>query len=57
MAANSYLRARLAERTDIHAVFPPPELCGDNGAMVAGFAYHKLKRRGGAILEASGAAL
>jgi N6-L-threonylcarbamoyladenine synthase len=43
VAANSYLRARLAERTDIHAVFPPPELCGDNGAMVAGLAYHKLR--------------
>jgi N6-L-threonylcarbamoyladenine synthase len=40
VAANSYLRARLAERTDIHAVFPPAELCGDNGAMVAGLAYH-----------------
>ncbi|MDR0637325.1 MAG: tRNA (adenosine(37)-N6)-threonylcarbamoyltransferase complex transferase subunit TsaD [Spirochaetaceae bacterium] len=47
VAANSCLRARLAERTDIRAVFPPPELCGDNGAMVAGFAYHKL--RGGDI--------
>ncbi|MDR1467869.1 MAG: tRNA (adenosine(37)-N6)-threonylcarbamoyltransferase complex transferase subunit TsaD [Spirochaetaceae bacterium] len=50
VAANSYLRARLAERADIHAVFPPPELCGDNGAMVAGFAYHKLRGGSGAAL-------
>lgn len=53
VAANAYLRARLAERTDIHAVFPPPELCGDNGAMVAGFAYHKL--RGGDVFAATDA--
>jgi N6-L-threonylcarbamoyladenine synthase len=43
VAANSYLRARLAERPDIHAVFPPPELCGDNAAMVAGLAYQILQ--------------
>jgi N6-L-threonylcarbamoyladenine synthase len=55
VAANSYLRARLAERTDVHAVFPPPELCGDNGAMVAGFAYHKL--RGRDVPAKTGAAL
>jgi N6-L-threonylcarbamoyladenine synthase len=55
VAANSYLRERLAERTDVHAVFPPPELCGDNGAMVAGFAYHKL--RGGDGSAGTGAVL
>jgi N6-L-threonylcarbamoyladenine synthase len=43
VAANAYLRARLAERPDIRAIFPPPELCGDNGAMVAGLAYHQLR--------------
>jgi N6-L-threonylcarbamoyladenine synthase len=43
VAANSYLRARLAERPDIHAVFPPPELCGDNAAMVAGLACRILQ--------------
>jgi N6-L-threonylcarbamoyladenine synthase len=42
VAANSHLRERLGERADIHAIFPPPELCGDNGAMVAGLAYHLL---------------
>jgi N6-L-threonylcarbamoyladenine synthase len=43
VAANSYLRARLAERPDIRAIFPPPELCGDNAAMVAGLAYQMLQ--------------
>ena len=49
VAANSYLRAALAERqtvgqTNLRCVFPPLELCGDNGAMVAGLAYCYLKR-------------
>jgi N6-L-threonylcarbamoyladenine synthase len=39
VAANSYLRSRLAQCGDLTCVFPPPELCGDNGAMVAGIAY------------------
>ncbi|MDR0689102.1 MAG: tRNA (adenosine(37)-N6)-threonylcarbamoyltransferase complex transferase subunit TsaD [Spirochaetaceae bacterium] len=44
VAANSYLRARLAERRDLRCVFPPPELCGDNGAMIAGLGYQYLIR-------------
>ncbi|MDR3124146.1 MAG: tRNA (adenosine(37)-N6)-threonylcarbamoyltransferase complex transferase subunit TsaD [Treponema sp.] len=44
VAANSYLRARLAERTDLRCVFPPLEFCGDNGAMVAGIGYQHLAR-------------
>ena len=44
VAANSYLRARLAERQDIRCIFPPPEFCGDNGAMIAGIAFHYLSR-------------
>ncbi len=44
VAANSRLRALLAERTDIQCVFPPLKLCGDNGAMIAGVAYHFLQR-------------
>ena len=44
VAANSRLRALLAERTDITCVFPPLSLCGDNGAMIAGVAYHLLRR-------------
>jgi N6-L-threonylcarbamoyladenine synthase len=43
-AANSLLRARLAERKDLHCIFPPMELCGDNGAMIAGIGYHYLRR-------------
>jgi N6-L-threonylcarbamoyladenine synthase len=44
VAANSYLRAALAERRDLHCLFPPLALCGDNGAMVAGLAYQYLVR-------------
>lgn len=44
VAANSRLRAILAERDDINCIFPPLKLCGDNGAMIAGVAYHFLKR-------------
>lgn len=44
VAANSFLRAELAERKDLKCVFPPLKLCGDNGAMIAGVAYHFLKR-------------
>lgn len=44
VAANSRLRALLAERTDIQCIFPPLKLCGDNGAMIAGVAYHFLAR-------------
>jgi N6-L-threonylcarbamoyladenine synthase len=44
VAANSYLRSRLAERRDLRCVFPPLELCGDNGAMIAGLGYRYLLR-------------
>jgi N6-L-threonylcarbamoyladenine synthase len=44
VAANSYLRARLAEQTGLRCIFPPPDLCGDNGAMIAGFGYRCLIR-------------
>jgi N6-L-threonylcarbamoyladenine synthase len=44
VAANSWLRRRLAEHSGISAVFPPTELCGDNGAMIAGIAYQYLLR-------------
>jgi len=44
VAANSYLRRCLADRTDIHALFPSLALCSDNGAMVAGVAYEALSR-------------
>ena len=44
VAANSRLRAMLAEHNEINCTFPPLKLCGDNGAMIAGVAYHFLKR-------------
>ena len=44
VAANSRLRALLAEHKDIKCIFPPLKLCGDNGAMIAGVAYHYLQR-------------
>jgi len=44
VAANSRLRAALAERQDLRCIFPPLELCGDNGAMVAGLAWQYLER-------------
>jgi N6-L-threonylcarbamoyladenine synthase len=44
VAANSCLRARLGEREDLVSIFPPPELCGDNGAMIAGIGYRYLIR-------------
>ncbi len=43
VAANSRLRAMLAEHTELHCIFPSLKLCGDNGAMIAGVAYHFLK--------------
>ena len=44
VAANSYLRSILKERPGLRCVFPPMELCGDNGAMIAGLAYQYLAR-------------
>jgi N6-L-threonylcarbamoyladenine synthase len=44
VAANSYLRSRLAELKHLHCIFPPLDLCGDNGAMIAGIGYHYLVR-------------
>ncbi|MDR3172451.1 MAG: tRNA (adenosine(37)-N6)-threonylcarbamoyltransferase complex transferase subunit TsaD [Treponema sp.] len=44
VAANSYLRARIVERQDLRCIFPPLDLCGDNGAMIAGIGYQYLLR-------------
>jgi N6-L-threonylcarbamoyladenine synthase len=44
VAANSYLRREMAKRTDLTVRFPSLTLCGDNGAMVAGLAYHYFSR-------------
>jgi len=44
VAANSYLRQRLAQMTNLRCIFPPLELCGDNAAMIAGIGYHYIAR-------------
>ena len=44
VAANSLLRSRLAEQERLSCIFPPLDLCGDNGAMIAGIGYHYLVR-------------
>ena len=47
VASNQRLRTRFAEEAaakKLHVVFPPPALCVDNGAMVAGVAYPLLQR-------------
>ncbi len=44
VAANSRLRSMLAEHSELNCIFPPLKLCGDNGAMIAGVAYHFLAR-------------
>lgn len=44
VAANARLRSMLAEHPELNCVFPPLKLCTDNGAMIAGVAYHFLSR-------------
>ena len=47
VASNRRLRAKFAEQAGAHkvrVVFPPPALCVDNGAMVAGMAFPLLQR-------------
>ena len=56
VAANSYLRAAFAERSDLRCIFPPPGLCGDNGAMIAGLAYQYLARGEQSSLRATASA-
>ena len=56
VAANSCLRARLAERQDLRCIFPSMELCGDNGAMVAGIGYQYLARGERSPLSAAASA-
>jgi len=56
VAANSRLRERLAERQDLRGVFPPPEFCGDNGAMIAGIGYQYLTRGDRSPLSATASA-
>ncbi len=54
VAANSYLRRRLAAERGSRVIFPSLKLCTDNAAMVAGLGYHLLSsgRRDGLELTA-----
>jgi len=72
VAANSYLRARLAEyaakdgvfsasgdasrQGSLRVIFPPPELCGDNAAMIAGLGEQYLLRGDRSPLNVSASA-
>jgi N6-L-threonylcarbamoyladenine synthase len=42
VAANSYLRQRMASEQGLEVIFPSLKLCTDNAAMVAGLGYHSL---------------
>ncbi len=42
VAANSYLRERMAAEKGLEVIFPSLKLCGDNAAMVAGFGFKAL---------------
>ena len=42
VAANSYLRERMAAEKGLEVIFPSLKLCTDNAAMVAGIGYHAL---------------
>ena len=44
VAANTALREALVRRSPVPVSVPPPALCTDNGAMVAGCAYFRLQR-------------
>jgi len=44
VAANSYLRATMAQQRGWHVAYPSLALCSDNAAMIAGWAYHALVR-------------
>ncbi len=47
VAANGELRRRMRRRMDdegIELVIPPPQLCTDNGAMIAAAGYYNLRR-------------
>ncbi len=44
VAANSRLRTKVVDRSNIPVLIPPPVLCTDNGAMIAACAYYQYQR-------------
>jgi N6-L-threonylcarbamoyladenine synthase len=52
VAANSALRASLAERSPLPVRIPAPALCTDNGAMIAACGWWRLRARDVAALDA-----
>jgi N6-L-threonylcarbamoyladenine synthase len=52
VAANSELRAALAELSPVPVVVPPAALCTDNGAMIAAAAWWQLQANGPTSLDA-----
>jgi N6-L-threonylcarbamoyladenine synthase len=46
VAANGPLRAEIQRRISLPFHVPPPRLCTDNGAMIAGAAFYSLRHRG-----------
>ncbi len=51
VAANSRLRAELAERAQVPVLVPPPHLCTDNGVMIAACGYQRFQAGGLATLD------
>jgi len=43
VAANTHLRAELARRSPVPVLAPSPKLCTDNGAMIGGAAWFRLR--------------
>lgn len=56
VAANSRLRALLAEQSDLECIFPSLKLCTDNAAMIAGLGYQYLSRGEQSSLDANASA-
>ena len=56
VAANRYLRHRLAAEPEFETFFPSLALCTDNAAMIAGLGYHVLHRDGPTDLSFGAAA-